>query len=218
MTKKALAVLVLALAIAGAASGKIMFDQGSYSGIAYSPRDFTAAYHAYTTLEAFSSGEAITLSGGNTARYTTAEIVSVTVFRGSNEAYVFVPTQNEFKYIAPTLEVEGAFFQPGDEFRVAVIDSDTMIHWAMVNKTLASTSTAYPMTFEAGMVVAFDLNARGGDIKWMEDSATIEGEFVTIRQDGTLWNQVPVRIPMNTIWWFVPKTAGATLEVIYGYF
>jgi len=123
------------------------------------------------------------------------------------------------KKITVALLIGLAIFALASSVSAVKYATDPPNGFVVLCKTLTSETVAVPVTFDAGAVCAYDLTARGGDIKFLgavNDATTTE--YQTIFQDHTKWNQMPELIAKDTIWYFVPKTAGITLEVQYFYY
>lgn len=135
----------------------------SGGGIAYSPEHFTATVISPTTFEAGPSNK-LSLSGGNTANYVTAECLRITVFpvltttEAANgvtkTARIYDPTQNQFIYTAPTLEVKRVLFGTQESFRVEFAESPIAAHSDVTKVSVTTgavsiTFTQIPKFFEA---------------------------------------------------------------------
>jgi len=76
--------------------------------------------------------------------------------------------------------------------------------------TCTVAGTAYPKTWEADAVIDYTIIANGGDITWL-NSGKVAG--TPIFQEQARWNQNPVLVKADEIWWFSSLTAGATAEI-----
>lgn len=82
--------------------------------------------------------------------------------------------------------------------------------------TLPSTTTTGCVTLDGGAFLSYDLTAVGGNIRWLPTDTATATAYQTIFNGATnSEGSDPILYPAGTTWYFLPETAGITLEVVY---